>query len=70
MKQRMLPILLSLALLLGLIPTSALAADTAEYVEYSWNEDAQTLSSSTKSISNYTVVNTSTTSWDGSTTDG
>ncbi len=66
MKRRMLPILLSLALCLSLLPTAALAAgEGVTYIEYSWDEETQALSSETKSTSEYTVIseNNAPTTW-------
>ena len=52
--------LLALALCVGLLPTAALAAEEGvTYIEYSWNEDTQELSSKTESTSEYTVISES-----------
>ncbi len=70
-KKRLGAVLLSLALCLSLLPTAALAAEEGvTYIEYSWNEETQALSSETKSTSEYTVIGQGTTTWNSSTTDG
>ena len=70
-KKRLGAVLLSLALCLSLLPGTALAADTAvEYIEYSWKEETQTLSSDTKEISEYTTINENMTTWNADTTGG
>ena len=70
MKRRMLPILLSLALCLSLLPTAALAAEEGvTYIERSWDGSTNTVSSvtRTKSAGEYAVIdNTYTpTGWGG-----
>ena len=58
MKRRMLPILLSLALCLSLLPTAALAAgDSVEYLAY--NEKDGTFTSATKNDGEYIVISES-----------
>ena len=44
MKSRSLSIFLALALCLGLLSLTALAAENVGYIYYEWNEAAQTLS--------------------------
>ena len=51
--------LLALALCLGLLSLTALAEEGVTYIEYSWNEDTQELSSKTESTSEYTVISES-----------
>ena len=63
MKKRLLSLLCVLALCLGLLPGTAWAAEEMSYVEYSWNEDTPTLTSETKSVSDYTTVTSSDTVW-------
>ena len=66
MKRRMLPILLSLALCLSLLPGTALAAEgDVTYIEYSWNASTNTLSSveRKKSAGEYTVIEEGTWDW-------
>ena len=63
MKRRILSIFCVLALCLGLLPGTALAADSVFYVEYSWDEDTSTLASETKSVTEYTTVTNSDTAW-------
>ena len=58
MRRRMLPILLSLALCLSLLPTAALAAgDSVEYLAY--NEKDGTFTSATKNDGEYIVISES-----------
>ena len=63
MKKRLLSLLCALALCLSLLPGTALAADSVSYVEYSWNEERSTLTSETRSVSDYTTVTSSVTAW-------
>ena len=63
MKRRILSIFCVLALCLTLLPGTALAADSVSYVEYSWNEERSTLTSETRSVSDYTTVTSSDTDW-------
>lgn len=63
MKRRILSIFCVLALCLTLLPGTALAADSVSYVEYSWDEDTSTLTSETKSVTEYTTVTNSDTAW-------
>ena len=63
MKRRILSIFCALCLCLGLLPGTALAADSVSYVEYSWDEDTSTLTSETKSVTEYTTVTNSDTAW-------
>ena len=63
MKKRLLSLLCALALCLSLLPGTALAADSVSYVEYSWNEERSTLTSETRSVSDYTTVTSSVTVW-------
>ena len=63
MKRRILSIFCVLALCLGLLPGTAWAVDSVSYVEYSWNEGTSTLTSETKSVTDYTTVTSSTTTW-------
>ncbi|WP_454942428.1 hypothetical protein [Evtepia sp.] len=69
MKRRMLPILLSLALCLSLLPTAALAAGVEEgvpYIYYTWNNGLERHSGTVTA----TVVTASDTEWNSSTTGG
>ena len=69
MRRRMLPILLSLALCLSLLPTAALAVDEGvTYIERSWDGSTNTVSSEekTKPAGEYTVIDDDTTTWNGS----
>ena len=69
MKRRMLPILLSLALCLSLLPTAALAAEgDVTYIKRSWDGSTNTVSSEekTKPAGEYTVIDDDTTTWNGS----
>ena len=71
MKRRMLPILLSLALCLSLLPTAALAAGDVDYIYYTWDEDTQTLSEPQNgNVTSATEVTASDTEWNSSTTGG
>lgn len=65
MKKRLLSLLCVLALCLGLLPGTAWAAEEVFYVAYSWNEDTSTLTSETKSVTDYTALSgsISTTTW-------
>ena len=65
MKRRILSIFCVLALCLGLLPGTAWAADEVSYIEYSWNENTSTLTSETKSVTDYTALSgsISTTTW-------
>lgn len=63
MKKRIFSIFCALALCLGLLPGTAWAAEEVSYVEYSWNKDTSTLTSETKSVSDYTTVTSSHTAW-------
>ena len=63
MKRRLLSMFCALALCLGLLPATAWAAEEVSYVAYSWNEDTSTLTSGTKSVSDYTTVTSSDTAW-------
>lgn len=63
MKRRILSIFCVLALCLGLLPGTAWAAEKVFYVAYSWNEDTSTLTSGTKSVTEYTTVTSSDTDW-------
>lgn len=61
MKKRIVSIICALALCLSLLPATALAAGEVSYLEYSW--DGSELTSTPKSVSDYTTVATSTTTW-------
>ena len=63
MKRRLLSMFCALALCLGLLPATAWAAEEVSYVAYSWNEDTSTLTSGTKSVTEYTTVTNSDTTW-------
>ena len=65
MKRRILSIFCVLALCLGLLPGTAWAAEGVSYVVYSWNENTSTLTSETKSVTDYTALSgsISTTTW-------
>ena len=63
MKKRLLSLLCVLALCLGLLPGTAWAVEEVSYVAYSWNEDTSTLTSGTKSVTEYTTVTNSDTAW-------
>ncbi len=60
MKRRMLPILLSLALCLSLLPTAALAAESVSYVYYEWNGTGLVKRENTATV---TEVTANTTTW-------
>ncbi len=62
--KRIASIALVLFMVVGLVPTMPVevqAANGVSYVDYTWNEETQTLSSTNKSIDTYTVVTSSTT---------
>ena len=63
--KRTLCILCALALCLGLLPATALAATEVSYLAYSWDENTSTLTSTTGSVTDYTTVSSisSTTTW-------
>ena len=63
MKKRLLSLLCALALCLSLLPGTAWAVDSVSYVEYSWNEGTSTLTSETRSVTDYTTVTSSDTTW-------
>ena len=60
MKRRMLSILCTLALCLGLLPVTALAeGEPVSYIQRVWNGSAVT--ETTQEVTNYTVITDSTT---------
>ena len=61
MTRRLLSMFCALALCLSLLPGTALAAEEVSYLAYSWN--GSELTSETESVSDYTTVATSTTTW-------
>ncbi len=65
-KNRILSIVLSLVMVLGLLPMSmqmSSAADAMSYVEYSWDETNNTAVSETKSVTEYTAITDDLTTW-------
>ena len=63
-KKRLGAVLLSLALCLSLLPGTALAADSVDYIYYEWNETTQTLSEPQNgSVTSATEVTESNTTW-------
>ncbi len=63
MKKKVLTILVALTLCVGLLAITALAVEAVPYVEYTWNEATSTLSSETKSVTEYTEITSDTTQW-------
>ena len=61
MKRRLLSMFCALALCLGLLPVTALAADEVSYLAYSW--DGSKLTSEMKSVTDYTLVASTDTAW-------
>lgn len=61
MKKKVWMPVLMLALCLGLLTVPALAAEAVDYVEYSW--DGTSLSSATNSVTEYTEITESITTW-------
>ena len=59
-----------LALCLGLLPVTALAGEQVSYIQRSWDSSTNTVTQEEKSVTEYTVIYSTTTSWDSSTTGG
>ena len=66
MKQRILGIMTVLALCLTLLPTAALAEDGVSYIDRSWDDTNQVVTSTTQSCTTYTLVESNTTTWNAS----
>ncbi|MBP3314091.1 MAG: S-layer homology domain-containing protein [Oscillospiraceae bacterium] len=61
--KKVLTILMALTLCLGLLAIPAFAAEAVPYVEYTWDEATSTLSSETKSVTEYTEITSETIQW-------
>lgn len=59
--KRIASIVLCFAMLLVYAPTTVLAAEAVSYVDYTWNEEEQKLTSEDKTVTEYTVVGETTT---------